>query len=143
MQLYSGRQYPVNKSIFGDNPSFSGDINFTGGNAISVTHADGNITISHNDTSAAENLTKKARQYVDGLTFDEYGHVTGYTVGEEVDQDIPNTSGSIVTSNLEVMSGATLTTAGVGIIVAVGATVGSKVGSTTSVGFGVLVGTVP
>ena len=93
-----------------DNSIGGGAIDFAGGNAMSVTAANGTITISHNDTSSAENLTKKSRQYVDGLTFDEYGHVTGYTVGEEVDQFIPSASGEEVAGTLEVISGVSLGT---------------------------------
>lgn len=46
------------------------------------------ITISHGNTSDAANLVADGRKYVTGLTFDDYGHVTGYTTGEEVDQDL-------------------------------------------------------
>ncbi len=41
------------------------------------------ITLSHADTSSAVNLTASGRTYVTGLTFDTYGHVTGYTTGAE------------------------------------------------------------
>lgn len=41
------------------------------------------ITISHADTSSAANLAASGRRYVTGLTFDAYGHVTGYTTGTE------------------------------------------------------------
>jgi hypothetical protein len=47
------------------------------------------ITISHANTSDTTNLTADGRKYVTGLTFDDYGHVTGYTTGEEVDQTVP------------------------------------------------------
>ena len=43
----------------------------------------GTITISHADTSSAADLTANGRTNVTGLTFDGYGHVTGYTVGTE------------------------------------------------------------
>jgi hypothetical protein len=36
-------------------------------------------TISHADTSAQTNITATADTFVDGLTFDDYGHVTGVT----------------------------------------------------------------
>lgn len=44
------------------------------------------IIIAHKD-GVAQDLTKTSRTYVDGLTFDEYGHVTGYTVGTESVED--------------------------------------------------------
>lgn len=59
-------------------------IEFKDGDGIEITSdANGNITVSHDDTSNVGDLTKASRTYVDGLTFDEYGHVTGYTVGSE------------------------------------------------------------
>lgn len=41
------------------------------------------VTLSHADTSTAANLTATARTYVTALTFDTYGHVTGYSTGTE------------------------------------------------------------
>jgi hypothetical protein len=54
------------------------------------------VTISHSDTSSAADLTASSRRYVTGLSFDTYGHVTGYTTGTEtvVDTDT-NTTYSI------------------------------------------------
>lgn len=39
--------------------------------------------LSHANTSSANNLSASGRRYVTGLTFDTYGHVTGYTTGTE------------------------------------------------------------
>lgn len=44
--------------------------------------------VSHANTSDAANLVADGRKYVTGLTFDDYGHVTGYTTGAETDQPI-------------------------------------------------------
>jgi len=41
------------------------------------------IRINHADTSSAANLLASARTYVSTLTFDTYGHVTGYSTGTE------------------------------------------------------------
>lgn len=42
------------------------------------------ITLSHaGKASGLSNLTASGRKYVTGLTFDDYGHVTGYTTGTE------------------------------------------------------------
>ena len=46
------------------------------------------ITLSHADTSDVASVTKEARKYVAGVTFDDYGHVTAVEMGEEVDQDL-------------------------------------------------------
>jgi hypothetical protein len=40
-------------------------------------------TFSHTDTSSAANLAASSRTYVTALTFDTYGHVTGYSTGTE------------------------------------------------------------
>lgn len=66
----------------------------TGGGALSA-----DITISHADTSSASNLTASARTYVTGLTFDTFGHVTGYTTGTETVVDT-NTTYSLATSTV-------------------------------------------
>ena len=54
------------------------------------------VTISHSDTSSAADLVASGRRYVTGLSFDTYGHVTGYTTATEtvVDTDT-NTTYSI------------------------------------------------
>lgn len=55
------------------------DTTYSAGNGISLS----GTTFSHKDTSSATNLTANGRKYVTGLTFDTYGHVTGYTTGTE------------------------------------------------------------
>jgi hypothetical protein len=57
------------------------------------------IRIEHADTSSATNLTAAGRTYVTGLTFDTYGHVTGYTTGTETVVDT-NTTYSKATSTV-------------------------------------------
>jgi len=42
-----------------------------------------NPTIAHADTSSVSDLSATSRTYVDSLTFDTYGHVTGYTTSSE------------------------------------------------------------
>lgn len=55
----------------------------TAGGGISVTGTANNPIVSHEDTSTAANLTASSRTYVTALTFDTYGHVTGYATGTE------------------------------------------------------------
>lgn len=45
------------------------------------------ITVSHGDTSSVEDLSASTRTYINSLTFDEFGHVTGYGTGEETVTD--------------------------------------------------------
>ena len=42
----------------------------------------------HANTSDVANVTKTARTYVTGMTFDEFGHVTAVETAAEVDQDL-------------------------------------------------------
>ena len=72
--------------------------------AVDTTYSNGSgldlngKVFSHSDTSNATNLTKTARTYIDGLTFDDYGHVTGYTTGTEIVTDT-NTVTTITNNN--------------------------------------------
>ena len=56
---------------------------FTANDADNVT-----FEVKHADTSSVEDLDANGRTYVTSLSFDEYGHVTGYDVGTESDQDL-------------------------------------------------------
>ena len=78
-----------------------GDIsNVEAGNGLTGGGATGSVTLSakagngitvdangihHADTSTVTNVTKASRTYVAGLTFDNFGHVTGYETDTEVD----------------------------------------------------------
>lgn len=52
---------------------------------------DNDVTISHGNTSDVSNVTANGRKYVTGLTFDDYGHVTGVTTGTETVTDTNTT----------------------------------------------------
>ena len=98
--------------------------NIAAGDGVTVTSSrNGDVTtatVAHADTSNVGDLNQDgsdyassiSRRYVNGLTFDEYGHVTGYTVGTETDQVIPdqiqNASGGETAASLEFISQATL-----------------------------------
>lgn len=109
----------------GTSPITSGDTAvFKAGSNVTLAWADDTITISasdtnttysagggltlagtqfsHTDTSSAANLTASGRNYVTGLTFDTYGHVTGYTTGTE----------TVVDTNTTYSAGGGLTLAG-------------------------------
>ena len=49
----------------------------------SASKSGNTITLGHVDTSTATNLSASGRTYVTGLTFDGFGHVTGYSTGTE------------------------------------------------------------
>lgn len=83
------------------------------GNGITVTadavaaKAGNGITVNstginhYTPSSVAENITAADRTYVKSLTFDDYGHVTGYTTGTESNQDLSSyvTGPNISTDN--------------------------------------------
>lgn len=65
----------------------TGAVTFVDGDATKVSTDGSKIKYSHADTSSVSNITKTARQYIDGIEFDDYGHVTKVTVGSEQDQN--------------------------------------------------------
>jgi hypothetical protein len=50
---------------------------------LTIDHETDLITFRHADTSTASDLGVSARRYVTGLTFDTFGHVTGYSTATE------------------------------------------------------------
>lgn len=68
--------------------------------------------IEHSNTSSAANLTSSSRTYVDSLSFDTFGHVTGYTTAAET---VVNTdTNDIDYINSATFIGGTLSLSGVG-----------------------------
>jgi hypothetical protein len=66
----------------------------TAGDGITVTGSGSEsaaITVSHTDTSSVSNLTASSRTYITGITFDTFGHVTGYTTATETVVDTNTT----------------------------------------------------
>lgn len=83
----------------------TGAVTFVDGDATKVSTDGSKIKYSHADTSSVSNITKAARQYIDGIEFDNYGHVTKVTVGSEKDQ---NATGGETAGTLEFISKAEL-----------------------------------
>jgi hypothetical protein len=92
-----------------------------------------NPTIAHADTSTVSDLTAASRTYVDSLTFDTYGHVTGYTTSSEsvvnsnTTYDLSLEAGGVIR-----LTGSDTTTDDVTIAGAGGATI-SQAGSTLTI----------
>lgn len=70
-----------------------GVTSITAGSGIDVSSdpLTGIFTVGHTDTSSVSNLTASSRTYVTGLTFDTFGHVTGFTTGTETVVDTNTT----------------------------------------------------
>ena len=101
----NGKNYPVELSadkMFVNVPWTDNNTTYSAGGGLSLN----STTFSHADTSGVSNLAASGRRYVTGLTFDIYGHVTGYTYGTEVDQSFNDTNYYL--NNLT-FSGGTLT----------------------------------
>ena len=54
-------------------------LDIAGGNAISTSASGTTVTINHDDTSSQSNVNNSGSTFVQDLTFDTYGHVTGVT----------------------------------------------------------------
>ena len=88
----------------GDEPSGTvTSITLKAGNGISLDvnntaiTTSGIRTINHADTSSVSNLIANGRTYITGLTFDTFGHVTGYTTGTET---VVNTNTATAADNI-------------------------------------------
>ena len=76
----------------------SGDIDFTiaGGNAITTAGSSGTITINHDDTSSQASVNNSGSTFIQDVTVDTYGHITGLT-SAAVPTLNQNTTGSAAT----------------------------------------------
>ena len=59
--------------------SNKGAVIVAGGNAIDVSYSSGTATVNHSDTSSVSNVDNSGDTFIQDLTFDTYGHVTGVT----------------------------------------------------------------
>ena len=104
-----------------------------GGNAITTAGSSGGgtnaITINHDDTSSQASVNNSGRTYIQDITLDDYGHVTGLTSATETVTDTNTNQLTEFTltadsgSNQTIAHGNTLDIAGgTGINTVVGAT---------------------
>lgn len=68
--------------VVADSASVVNTISAGDGIVVSGTTA---VTVSHSDTSAVINQAAQSRTYINSLTFDDFGHITAYSVATETD----------------------------------------------------------
>jgi len=87
----AGRFYHVTAQTSGEMyvnvPWTDTNTTYTAGTGLALV----GTVFQHSDTSTAATLTANGRTYVTGLTFDTFGHVTGYTTGTETVVDTNTT----------------------------------------------------
>ena len=98
----------------GDEPSGTvTSVGVTNGGGLSVSGSpitsSGTITVSHGDTSSQASSSNSGRTYIQSVTLDDYGHVTGLSTATETvtNTDTKNTAGSTDTSSKIFLIGAT------------------------------------
>jgi|5_EtaG_2_1085323.scaffolds.fasta_scaffold09417_1 hypothetical protein len=61
------------------------DLTIAGGNAITTSGSSTTITINHDDTSSQASVDNSGRTFIQDITLDTYGHVTGITSATDSD----------------------------------------------------------
>lgn len=74
----------------------TGELTLVGGDRITLVKEGKTFKVNH-DKIANSDLAASGRRYVTGLTFDDYGHVTGFTTGTETVEDTTYTAGTKLT----------------------------------------------
>ena len=79
----------------------SGDVNHTiaGGNAITTAIGSGNLEINHDDTSSQASVNNSGRTFIQDITLDTYGHVTGITSATDADTHEGDITGVRITAD--------------------------------------------
>lgn len=66
-------------------------LSFAAGDKLDVNvTATGAVTYSHETIAAPTGTLTTSRNYINGITTDGYGHITGFTTHQETDQDLSN-----------------------------------------------------
>ena len=95
-------------------------LDIAGGNAITTAvGATDTVTINHDDTSSQASVNNSGRTYIQDITLDTYGHVTGLTSATETVTDT-NTMGSGFTVSATTDTNATTITQGDDLFFAAG-----------------------
>lgn len=65
----------------------TGKLNLKAGNAITLSASSGTVTFNHSDTSSQSSSSNSGRTYIQSITLDTYGHVTGISTATETVTD--------------------------------------------------------
>ena len=65
----------------------TGKLNLKAGNAITLSESSGTVTFNHSDTSSQASSSNSGRTYIQSITLDTYGHVTGISTATETVTD--------------------------------------------------------
>jgi hypothetical protein len=77
------------------------DVDTGGGLTHTGTLAGGNLTISHADTSSQASSNNSGRTYIQDITLDEYGHITGISTATETVVNTDTNTNQLTTFELE------------------------------------------
>ena len=93
----------IDISVFNNDSGFTsntGDItNVSTGSGLTGGGSSGSVTISHADTSSQASVNNSGRTYIQDITLDEFGHITGITSATET---VTNTDTNTQLSNEQV-----------------------------------------
>lgn len=115
IKLPDGTTYDIKDTASGytNNTGTVTSVAVSGGTGISISGSpitsNGTITVSHGDTSSQASSSNSGRTYIQSVTLDDYGHVTGLSTATETvtNTDTKNTAGSTNTSSKIFLIGAT------------------------------------
>ena len=104
----------IDISVFNNDSGFTsntGDItNVSTGGGLTGGGSSGSVTISHADTSSQASVNNSGRTYIQDITLDTYGHITGITSATETvtntntqlsNEQVQDIVGAMVSSNSE------------------------------------------
>lgn len=77
------RTIQVNDSDILGSGITTGKLNLKAGNAITLSESSGTVTFNHSDTSSQASSSNSGRTYIQSITLDTYGHVTGISTATE------------------------------------------------------------
>lgn len=102
--------FDVDASMFFDDTNLVTSV--SGGNAITVSQTTGAVTVNHADTSSLSSTNNSGRTYIQNISLDTYGHITGLTTATETVADTDTitrlrgtTGGTFVSGDITLVPG--------------------------------------